>query len=124
MKLYMKSISGAGGRGNCINRYPTKPGQYGWGAEDISCSQPIQCLRLSRWGGGQSEFACNCTCSKIYCLDLELQRKVVSPQDGQIINKLVPVSLPTNFGTGQTLFCDCHFLYDSVRENSPNFLSV
>src|SRR6185312_13923480 len=52
----MKSISGAEatgwGRGNCLNRFPTKPGQSGWGAEDISCSQPMQCLRLSRWGGG------------------------------------------------------------------------
>src|SRR6185437_6009657 len=103
-ELYMKSMSGAEatgrGRGNCRNRFPTKPGQSGWGAEDISCSQPIQCLRLSRWGGGQSEFARDCTCSKIYCLDLELQRTVVSPhlsstvvspQVGQIINTLVPV---------------------------------
>src|SRR6185437_13868721 len=110
----MKSISGAEatgqGRGNCLNRFPTKPGQSGWGVEDISCSQPIQCLRLPRWGGGQSEFACDCTRSKIYCLDLELQRivvsphvssTVVSPQVGQITNTLVPV--PTNFDTGRTL---------------------
>ena len=85
------------------------PVPIGWGAEDISCSQPIQCLRLSRWGR-QSEFACDCTYSKIYCLDLELQRTVVSPhvsstvvspQVGQITNTLVPV--PTNFGTGRAL---------------------
>ena len=57
-ELYMKSISGAEatgrGRGNCLNRFPTKPGQSGWGAEDISCSQPIQCLRLSHLGGKAS----------------------------------------------------------------------
>ena len=55
--LYMKSMSGAEatgrGRGNCLKRFPTKPGRSGWGAEDISCSQPIQCLRLSRWGGAK-----------------------------------------------------------------------
>src|SRR6185437_1098437 len=100
----MKSISGAEAtgrdRGNCLNRFPTKPEQSEWGAEDISCSQPILCLRLSRWGGGQSGFACDCTRSKIYCPDLELQRtvvsphvssNVVSPQVGQITNTLVPV---------------------------------
>ena len=68
-------------------------------------------------GRGQSEFACDCTCSKIYCLDLELQRTVVSPQVGQITNTLVLV--PTNFGTGRTLKELCRGAWNGGR---PEFL--
>ena len=69
-ELYMKSISGAEAtgrcRGNCLNRFPTKPGQSGWDAEDISCSQPIQCLRLSRWG------------AKRVCMRLDMFENIMS----------------------------------------------
>src|SRR6185437_406847 len=105
----MKSISGAEAtgrdRGNCLNRFPTKPGQSGWGAEDISCSQPILCLRLSRSLCLQMRVCMHCTFSKIYCPGLQLQRTVLSPQVGQITNTLVPVlvPVPTNFGTSRTL---------------------
>src|SRR6185437_14306644 len=94
----MKSISGAGAVGTVLIVFPQNPGSLG-GARRIfpAASQYSVNAYLA---GGQSEFACDCACSKIYCLDLELQRTVVSPhvsstvvspQVGQITNTLIPV---------------------------------
>ena len=85
--------------------FPQNPGSLGGARRIFPAASQYSVYAYLAGLRGQSEFACDCTCSKIYCLDLDLQCTVVSPQVEQITNRLVLVlvPVPTNFGTGRTL---------------------